>query len=123
MEGVLGWLSLLKIPPVRVARDLRAVGDRFVAFLARTAAGEAIGVTTVMEAFAIYAGGNYGSPPTRAPPGADREVLPDPGVRPHQPQVEAQAHLSDMSPGRSQSAASGMLPLAFSSVPHSRIEH
>lgn len=40
--------------------DLEECGDRFVAFLSETDGGEAVGVATVMEAFAIYAGGNHG---------------------------------------------------------------
>src|SRR5437867_1383965 len=48
------------IDRVRILRDLVATDGRFTAFLARTATGEAVGVATVMETFAIYAGGNYG---------------------------------------------------------------
>jgi GNAT superfamily N-acetyltransferase len=43
----------------RVAADLEAAGDRFVAFLAREA-GREIGVLTLTEHVAIYAGGRYG---------------------------------------------------------------
>ena len=46
--------------PVKTRGDLEACGDRFTAFLAQTDTGEAAGVVTVMEAFAIYAGGDYG---------------------------------------------------------------
>jgi GNAT superfamily N-acetyltransferase len=44
----------------KMLRDLERIGDRFTVFLARDASGQAVGVTTVMEAFAIYAGGDYG---------------------------------------------------------------
>ena len=44
----------------KMLRDLERAGNRFTVFLARDAEGEAVGVTTVMEAFAIYAGGDYG---------------------------------------------------------------
>jgi GNAT superfamily N-acetyltransferase len=43
----------------RTLFDLANAGDTFIAFLARTA-GEPIGVLTVTETFAIYAGGRYG---------------------------------------------------------------
>lgn len=43
----------------RTLFDLASVGDTFIAFLARIS-GEAIGVLTVTETFAIYAGGRYG---------------------------------------------------------------
>lgn len=46
--------------PAKTRGDLEGCGDRFAAFLAETDGGEAVGVVTVMEAFAIYAGGNYG---------------------------------------------------------------
>ncbi len=44
----------------RICRDLEGAGERLMAFLALSASGEAVGVTTLFEAFAIYAGGNYG---------------------------------------------------------------
>lgn len=44
----------------KVRRDLEDVQDRYTAFLAQNSDGEWIGVVTVMEAFAIYANGNYG---------------------------------------------------------------
>ena len=44
----------------RILRDLEEAGERLMAFLALSASGEAVGVTTLFEAFAIYAGGNYG---------------------------------------------------------------
>ena len=44
----------------RVLRDLEAAGDRFTAFLALSDADEPVGVATLFEAFAIYAGGSYG---------------------------------------------------------------
>lgn len=44
----------------RVLHDLESIGERFTAFLARTLTGESIGVCTLVETFAIYAGGRYG---------------------------------------------------------------
>src|SRR5262249_31390358 len=44
----------------KILQDLERAGRRFTAFLARDAAGEAIGVATVVETFAIYAGGVFG---------------------------------------------------------------
>ena len=44
----------------RTLFDLANAGDTFTAFVARTMAGEAVGVLTVSETFAIYAGGRYG---------------------------------------------------------------
>ncbi len=44
----------------RIRRDLASAGDRFTAFLARAEDGEGVGVVTVVETFAIYAGGSYG---------------------------------------------------------------
>ena len=44
----------------RVLRGLDAEGGRFSAFLALGPKGEAVGVATLFEAFAIYAGGHYG---------------------------------------------------------------
>ena len=44
----------------RILRDLEGTGERLMAFLALSASGEAVGVATLFEAFAIYAGGNYG---------------------------------------------------------------
>jgi GNAT superfamily N-acetyltransferase len=43
-----------------VLRGMVRAGDRFASFLARTPEGEAAGVVTVVESFAIYAGGDYG---------------------------------------------------------------
>jgi GNAT superfamily N-acetyltransferase len=43
----------------RTLFDLANAGDTFIAFLARVS-GEPIGVLTVTETFAIYAGGRYG---------------------------------------------------------------
>lgn len=43
----------------RTLFDLANAGDTFIAFLARIS-GEPIGVLTVTETFAIYAGGRYG---------------------------------------------------------------
>ena len=48
------------IDRARILRDLMTTDGRFTAFLARTTTDEAVGVVTVMETFAIYAGGNYG---------------------------------------------------------------
>jgi GNAT superfamily N-acetyltransferase len=44
----------------RIVRDLELAGERFTAFLALLPSGEAVGVVTLFEAFAVYAGGNYG---------------------------------------------------------------
>ena len=44
----------------RTLRDLEAAGESFTAFLARTGDGKAVGVVTVVETLAIYAGGRYG---------------------------------------------------------------
>jgi len=44
----------------RVFQDMKAVGERFNTFVATAESGEVAGIMTVMESFAIYAGGNYG---------------------------------------------------------------
>lgn len=44
----------------RTLSDMAERGDRFLALLAREDDGEAIGVLTLTETFAIYAGGRYG---------------------------------------------------------------
>jgi len=44
----------------RVIPQLRAAGDQFAAFLALDGGDGALGVVTLAEAFAIYAGGRYG---------------------------------------------------------------
>ena len=44
----------------KVLGDMNKAGERYIAYLAQSSDGEWIGVITVMEAFAIYAGGNYG---------------------------------------------------------------
>jgi GNAT superfamily N-acetyltransferase len=44
----------------KTLRDLAAAGGRFTAFLALDADDRAVGVVTVVESFALYAGGNYG---------------------------------------------------------------
>jgi GNAT superfamily N-acetyltransferase len=49
------------IDRARVLKDLAGAGDRHTAFLAVEDGGRAVGVMTVMESFAIYAGGNYGT--------------------------------------------------------------
>ncbi len=46
--------------PVQVRPVLEAAGDRFAALLARTAAGEFVGVATLTDAVAAYARGGYG---------------------------------------------------------------
>jgi len=46
--------------PVQVGPALEAAGDRFAALLACTAVGEIVGVVTLTEAVAAYAGGRYG---------------------------------------------------------------
>jgi GNAT superfamily N-acetyltransferase len=43
-----------------VLSQWRSLGDRTVALLAETPVGEAVGVVTVVETFAIYANGQYG---------------------------------------------------------------
>jgi GNAT superfamily N-acetyltransferase len=53
-----GEFAGLKLDSIAPALD--RAGDRFVAFLARSADGEPIGVATLTEAVAIYAGGAYG---------------------------------------------------------------
>jgi GNAT superfamily N-acetyltransferase len=44
----------------RTLADLAGEGDRFLALLAREGGGECLGVLTLTETFAIYAGGRYG---------------------------------------------------------------
>lgn len=44
----------------KTLQDIAATADRFHPFLAKNEQGEVIGVMTVVESFAIYAGGNYG---------------------------------------------------------------
>ena len=44
----------------RTMADLAWAGERFTAFLARGDGGRPIGVLTLVETFAIYAGGRYG---------------------------------------------------------------
>lgn len=44
----------------KTLRDLEMDWERFTAFLARAPGGEAVGVATLVETFAIYAGGRYG---------------------------------------------------------------
>jgi GNAT superfamily N-acetyltransferase len=51
-------LGSLQVSSVTEAWD--AQGERAVAFLAEAGDGEAVGVVTVVEAFAIYANGCYG---------------------------------------------------------------
>ena len=53
----------------QMLRDLAKAGARFTTFLARTGSNEAIGVATVTETFAVYAGGNYGLIDERKPNG------------------------------------------------------
>jgi GNAT superfamily N-acetyltransferase len=48
------------IDQAKVLQDLVAAPGRFTAFLARDSQDAPIGVVTVVESFAIYAGGNYG---------------------------------------------------------------
>lgn len=43
-----------------VLSQWRSLGERTVALLAETPAGEAVGVVTLVETFAIYANGRYG---------------------------------------------------------------
>ncbi len=44
----------------KTLHDLEAAQERFAAFLAHTLEGDAVGVVTLVETFAIYAGGRYG---------------------------------------------------------------
>lgn len=44
----------------KVVSDMSEAGERYTAFLAQGSGGTWVGVVTIMEAFAIYAGGNYG---------------------------------------------------------------
>ena len=44
----------------KVLGDMNKAGERYTAFLAQSSGGEWVGVVTIMEAFAIYANGNYG---------------------------------------------------------------
>jgi GNAT superfamily N-acetyltransferase len=44
----------------KTLRDLERDWERFAAFLARTPGGQAVGVATLVETFAIYTGGRYG---------------------------------------------------------------
>lgn len=44
----------------RILRDLEEAGERFTAFLAVLPSGESVGAITLFEAFAVYAGENYG---------------------------------------------------------------
>jgi GNAT superfamily N-acetyltransferase len=48
------------IDRAKIHKDLAGAGNRYTAFLAVEDGGRAVGVMTVMESFAIYAGGNYG---------------------------------------------------------------
>jgi GNAT superfamily N-acetyltransferase len=48
------------IERARILGNLEEAGERFMAYLALSDSGEAVGVATLFEAFAIYAGGNYG---------------------------------------------------------------
>jgi len=48
------------IDRVKTLRDLEHAGDRFTALLALDEAGRAVGIATLVETFAIYAGGSYG---------------------------------------------------------------
>jgi len=50
----------LKIDPTRVLDDWKASESRFTVFIAFSETVEALGIITIAENFAIYAGGNYG---------------------------------------------------------------
>lgn len=45
----------------KIMADWNASGDRFIAFVALDGDGAVAGITTVVESFAIYANGNYGT--------------------------------------------------------------
>ncbi|HXI22135.1 MAG TPA: GNAT family N-acetyltransferase, partial [Gemmatimonadales bacterium] len=49
-----------QVDPPTLLPDLRAAGDRFTAFLALTGPDRPVGVATLSEAVAAYAGGRYG---------------------------------------------------------------
>ena len=44
----------------KIFHDMEAVTERFNAFVAKDNSGKVVGIMTVMESFAIYAGGYYG---------------------------------------------------------------
>lgn len=44
----------------KIDKERQQNTDRLCSFLAKTEAGEAVGVVTVVETFSIYANGNYG---------------------------------------------------------------
>lgn len=43
----------------KVYRDMEDMGEKFNAFIVSAGSEEVVGIMTVMETFAIYAGGNY----------------------------------------------------------------
>jgi GNAT superfamily N-acetyltransferase len=47
------------IDPEKIYCDMEDMGERYNAFIATAGSGEVVGIMTVMETFAIYAGGNY----------------------------------------------------------------
>ena len=51
--------EFLRIDRAKILRDLEAAGERFAAFLAVEGEGP-VGVLTLTETFAIYAGGRFG---------------------------------------------------------------
>jgi GNAT superfamily N-acetyltransferase len=51
--------EFLRIDRAKILRDLEAAGERFTAFLA-VEGGAPVGVLTLTETFAIYAGGRFG---------------------------------------------------------------
>ena len=58
LEGTSGEFEGLERD--RILKDLEEASGRFAAFLAVDEAGIPVGAVTVVETFAIYAGGNYG---------------------------------------------------------------
>jgi GNAT superfamily N-acetyltransferase len=65
VERLLGELEdrpeeFVGLDRARTLRELEGAGEGFAAFLARAPGRETVGVVTVVETFAIYAGGRYG---------------------------------------------------------------
>ena len=48
------------IDSAKIYREMEVLGDRFSALMATSGSGKVVGMMTVMESFAIYAGGKYG---------------------------------------------------------------
>jgi GNAT superfamily N-acetyltransferase len=50
----------IKLDPTKILSDWQAAEDRLTVFIAFSETVEALGIITIAENFAIYAGGNYG---------------------------------------------------------------